>query len=67
MSSREFYDYIIEKYNLDGTSARLLNNILTYVAAQGFVDLEDQHNHLSALLDGTFGLERHEVELCAFR
>ena len=67
MSTREFYNYVMKTFNLDGTSARLLSNILTYVAAQGYVDLADQHSHLSALLDGAFGLERHEIELCDFR
>ena len=65
MNAREFYDYVIEKFNLDGTSARLLDNILAYVAMQGCVDLEGQHSQLSALLDGAFGLEQHEIELCA--
>ena len=67
MNAREFYDYIIENFNLDGATARLLNNVLLYVAEKKVVDLKEQHDHLSTLLDGAFGLERHEIELCDFR
>jgi hypothetical protein len=62
MNARELYDYILENFNLGGTAARLVDNILQYIEGQGFVDEEDAHCHLSSLLDG-FGMEEHEFKL----
>ena len=63
MDSREFYDYIIENYNLDGTSSRLVSNIIEYVKAQKFVKVEAVQRQLKSLLDGTFGMEEREIKL----
>ena len=63
MDEREFYDYIIENFSLDGTTSRLVHNIIEYVKDQDFVDAEDAHAHLKSLLDGAFGIEGHEIRL----
>ena len=59
---RKLYDYILENFNLDGTSCRLVQNILNYVEAQGFTDEEDDILHLHGLLGCAFGLEKSEIE-----
>ena len=63
MNGREFYDYIVENFTLDGTSSRLIANIIEYVESQGFVDAVDAQAHLRSLLDGAFGIEDHEFRL----
>ena len=65
MSLKEFYNYIIEKFNLEGASYRLINNILIYVEQQGF-DENESYRHLCMLLDGTIGLSDKEIKLCNF-
>ena len=66
MNAREFYDYILANYTLDGTSARLIKNILDYVEFQHFADVKDQHAHLTMLLDYAFGLENKDIRKCHF-
>lgn len=66
LNPQEFYNHIIENYNLDGASSRLVRNIIEYVNLQGFVDQEDTHDHLFQLLDGAFGLEEKEVKQAHF-
>jgi len=66
MSPDQFYDYIVENFNLDGASCRLIRNIITYVAEQSFVDHGDVHRHLAMLLDGTIGLTDKEIKKCRF-
>jgi hypothetical protein len=63
MDEREFYDYIVENFNLDsyGTAGRLVNNIIQYVASQRFADVAEAHQHLYSLLDA-FGLEFAEIQ-----
>ena len=63
MDSREFYDYILENFNLDGTALRLVLNIIEYVKAQEFVNAEDAQCHLKSLLSGAFGIEEREIKL----
>jgi hypothetical protein len=63
MDSRQFYDYILEHFTLDGTSSRLINNIITYVDAQKFLDAEEARRHLTLLLGCAFGLEEREIKL----
>lgn len=63
MDTQEFYDYLLKNFNLDGTSGRLVRNILEYVKAEDFVDAEDAHTHLDALLGGAFGLTEQEIKL----
>jgi len=61
MNKDEFYDYIVENFNLDGASFRLVHNIIYYVANQEFTDVQDAQVHLKSLLDGAFGIEEHEI------
>ena len=63
MDENEFYDYILENYSLDGTSSRLVRNIIEHVRDENFVDEEDAHAHLESLLGGAFGIEGHEIRL----
>lgn len=66
LSGTEFYTYILNNFNLDGTSARLVSNIITYVENQRFVDQEDNRKHLKSLLDGAFGIEEQEINRVSF-
>ena len=63
MNEREFYDYIQEKFNLDGTASRLVYNIIDFVKDGDYDDADSAHRELWHLLGGAFGLEEHEVEL----
>jgi len=63
LNAREFYDYIMENFNLGGTASRLVGNIVDYVEAQGFVCDLDARLHLNSLLGGAFGLEESEINL----
>jgi len=63
MDTQEFYNYIQEQFHLGGAAGRLVLNIIKYVEEQGFVGAEDARAHLLSLLDGTFGIEEHEVYL----
>ena len=67
MEGREFYDYILENFNLDGAASRLVHNIIEYVEIQGFVDPEDSQDHLKLLLGGAFGIEDYEIKLYQHR
>ena len=67
MNAGEFYNYIIENFNLDGTSSRLVRNVIEYVEAQDFVSNLEVHDHLTALLDGAFGIEEHEIQQYCLR
>lgn len=58
MNKDQFYEYVRENFTLDGTSLRLIRNILDYVAVQG-CPYKEQQALLSALLDG-FGLTEEE-------
>ena len=40
MNRRQFYDYIIENFNISGEAGRLINNILHYVESQGMDENE---------------------------
>ena len=66
MTSREFYDYIIDNFGLGGAASRLVHNIITYVDELGFTDQKDVHHHLTTLLGGAFGLDSQEIKLCDF-
>jgi hypothetical protein len=63
MDERQFYDYVIENFNLDGTSARLVHNIIEYVKQEDYVETEDAQRNLFALLDGAFGIEEYKVKM----
>lgn len=66
LSSKEFYNYIVENFTLDGVARRLVGNIVSYVNNLGLADQEDVHDHLDQLLDGAFGIERGEIERAHF-
>ncbi|MCL2841614.1 MAG: hypothetical protein FWE05_12680 [Defluviitaleaceae bacterium] len=63
MNAKQFYNYIVNNYNLDGTALRLVCNILDYVVTQEFADVEDAHAHLSSLLGDVFELEKWEIQM----
>ena len=59
MNRSEFYDYILENFNIDATAACLIDNILRYIE-ENFKIVSDQHKLLCDLLDG-FGLTFEEI------
>ena len=61
MNRRQFYDYIIENFNISGEAGRLINNILCYIESQGMTENE-QYLTLCELLDGTIGLSDAELK-----
>ena len=63
MDENEFYDYVVKNYVLDGTSSRLVRNIIEHVRDENFVDEADAHVLLESLLGGAFGIEGHEISL----
>ena len=65
-SAKEFSEYVTERYALDRTSSRLVDNILRYIDELGFVDQQDNHRHLSELLYGAFGIKKYEIKMCHF-
>lgn len=60
MDREEFYNYIMNNFNISGEAARLINNILLYVE-ENFFDENEQYIQLSNLLDGTIGLSDSEI------
>jgi len=63
LTAREFYDYLVENYNLDGAACRLIDNIICYVDSQDFADERDAHRSLWSLLDGAIGVTEQEIEI----
>ena len=63
MTERQFYDYIQEHFTLDGTSSRLVFNIIDFVKDGDYDDAETAHRELWHLLGGAFGLTEEEVKL----
>lgn len=61
MNRRQFYDYIIENFDISGEAGRLINNILHYVESQG-MDENEQYLTLYELLDGAIGLSDAELK-----
>jgi len=62
MNEKEFYNYIQENFTLDGTSSRLVQNIIDFVSEE-WDEVESAHIDLWRLLDGAFGLTEKEVLL----
>ena len=60
MNREEFYNYIIENFNISGEAKRLVDNILQYVELQG-LDEDEQYLLLNFLLDG-IGLSSQEIK-----
>lgn len=65
MNWEQFYEYILNNFNVSGEYGRLLSNILLYAEAQGFVG-EDLYHFLCSLLDGTIGLSDKEIRMADF-
>jgi hypothetical protein len=63
MNECQFCDYVIRNFNLNGTSMRLVRNIIEYVKQEDYVEAEDAQRNLFALLDGAFGIEEYEVKM----
>jgi len=63
VNAREFYDYIVEHFNLGGPACRLIGNILAYIEAQQFEDEAEAQRHLWLILNGAIGLTRQEIEM----
>lgn len=60
MNKEQFFEYIHENFNIDGTSQSLILNILDYIEAN-YSEKNEQYNALCSLLDGTIGLEDTEL------
>ena len=61
MNKEQFFEYIHENFNIDGTSQGLILNILDYIEAN-YSEKNEQYNALCSLLDGTIGLEDRELK-----
>ena len=61
MNKEQFFEYIHENFNIDGTSQSLILNILDYIEAN-YSEKNEQYNALCSLLDGTIGLEDAELK-----
>lgn len=61
MNREEFYDYIVENFNISGEAKRLIDNILSFVEER-FPEENEQYNALCDLLDGTIGLTDDEIK-----
>lgn len=60
MNREQFYNYILENYDISAEAGRLINNILYYIEAQDMSENE-QYVMLCDLLDGTIGLSDTEI------
>lgn len=61
MNKEEFYQYILDNFTIDGTSARLIRSILDFVK-NNYTDEIEQYKVLCELLDGTIGLTDEEIK-----
>ena len=66
LNKREFYEYILDNFNIGGTTSRLIKNILEFVDNMDLSTEEEAQGLLKELLLGAFGLEEHEIEMCYF-
>ena len=60
MDREQFYQYILDNFNISGEAARLINNILHFVE-ENYADENEQYKALCDLLDGTIGLSDAEI------
>ena len=65
MNKEEFYDFILETFDLPGTSRKLISNILDYIE-KTTCDENEQYLMACDLLDGTIGLTDSELRKIAF-
>lgn len=61
MNRDEFYNYILENFNISGEAQRLIDNILQFVESH-YSNENEQYNVLCSLLDGTIGLTDNEIK-----
>lgn len=61
MNREQFYNYILENFNIDGTAGRLIDNILQFVEVN-YPEENEQYNVLCSLLHGTIGLTDNEIK-----
>lgn len=60
MNREQFYNYILENFNISEEAAKLINNILQFVELN-YHEEEMQYSALCDLLDGTIGLSDQEI------
>lgn len=60
MNRKEFYNYILENFDISAEAGRLINNIL-YFVEENYIDENEQYKVLCDLLDGTIGLSDEEL------
>ncbi len=60
MDREQFYNYILENFNISDEAKRLIDNILQFVEAH-YPEENEQYNALCSLLDGTIGLSDQEI------
>ncbi len=60
MDREQFYNYILENFDISGDAGRLINNILQFVQ-NNYTDEDEQYTVLCDLLDGTIGLSDQEI------
>lgn len=60
MNREQFYQYILDNFNISGEATRLINNILHFVE-ENYTDENEQYMALCDLLDGTIGLSDAEI------
>ena len=60
MNKSEFIEFIQNEFNIDGSTQRLIFNILTY--AETITDDNERYLFLDDLLSGTIGLTSEEIK-----
>ena len=56
------YEWLLEEFNIDGTAARIIRNVLEYADR---MEGDEQYDFLTEMLDGTIGLSEREIRnLC---
>ncbi|MBQ3543495.1 MAG: hypothetical protein IJA34_00660 [Lachnospiraceae bacterium] len=60
MTIEEFYDYIIDNFNVSREAAKLIDNICSYAIEHQFQG-EDLFSFLNKMLDSTIGLDEKKI------
>lgn len=61
MNREQFYTYILENFNVNEQTGRLIDNILQFVESN-YLGKSEQYNALCSLLCGTIGLTDDEIK-----
>ena len=61
INKEQFYNQILENFNISGEAGRLIDNILQFVESH-YTEENEQYNALCSLLDGTIGLTDNEIK-----